>query len=62
MAHYSHTTFGGIPLTLGKRGIVFKKKETSYNRCIGDELRHSKPGSRTEAKAGFRAAVQKCSR
>lgn len=60
--HYSHTLFGGIPLTLGKRGIVFTKKPSSYNVCIADELRKGKPGSRSAAKAAFKSAVSKCKR
>lgn len=60
MAHYSHTTWGGIPLTLGKRGIVFTKKPTKFNNCIADELRKGSPGSRSAAKAAFIRAVASC--
>ena len=62
MSHYSHTTFGGIPLTLGKRGIVFTKKPTAFNRCIGDELRNKPAASRSAAISNFKSAVSKCKR
>ena len=56
----SHTTFGGIKLTLGKRGIVFTKKPSAYNNCIGDEMRGGKYANRKAVKDGFRKAVAAC--
>lgn len=61
MAHYSHTTWGGIRLTLGKRGIVFTKMASKFNNCIADKLRGGKPGSRAAAKSAFTSAVAECS-
>lgn len=58
--HYSHTTFGGIPLTFGKRGIVFTKAPSRFNNCIGEKLRGGKPGSRSSARAAFTSAVGGC--
>lgn len=58
--HYSHTTFGGIPLTFGKRGIVFTKAPSRFNNCIGDALRGNRPGNRAAAKSAFTSAVSGC--
>ena len=34
----SHTSLGGLDLSVGKGGIRFKKKASSFNRCIGAQM------------------------
>jgi len=58
----SHTTFNGIRLTLGKRGMAFTKRPSRFNRCIGKEMRGKSYGAQAEVHKAFEAAVAKCKR
>lgn len=35
----SHTSLGGLELSVGKGGLRFKKRPSGYNICIGNKLR-----------------------
>ena len=59
MAHYSHTTFGGLRFTWGKRGVVFSRKPSKFNNCIADKMR-GQSGSRESIKNAFTAAAKAC--
>jgi len=61
----SHTTFGGITLTLGRGGLRFKKRPSRFNLCIGRKLKGKAGpihGGRydKEWQEEFTRAVQEC--
>lgn len=35
----SHTSLGGLELSVGKGGLRFKKRASGYNICIGKALK-----------------------
>lgn len=35
----SHTSLGGLELSVGKGGLRFKKRASGFNVCIGNKLR-----------------------
>lgn len=57
----SHTSLGGLELSIGKGGLRFKKRPSAYNICIGKELRGEKAGDVIAWRDEFKKAVAKCS-
>jgi len=61
----SHTSLGGLELSVGKGGLRFKKRPSGYNICIGKQLKGGKGpvrGGRYDKgwQAEFTAAARKC--
>jgi len=59
----SHTSLGGLELSIGKGGLRFKKRPSGYNICVGKELEGGKGGGRYDKawQNEFKKAVAKCS-
>lgn len=61
----SHTTIGGIDLTLGKGGLRFKKRPSEFNYCVGREVKKilgdKDDVTRKDVRDAFTKAVEKCS-
>ena len=45
---------------MAKRKRAGGKRASSYNRCVGNEMRGRKFGSRRAATSALRAAAKKC--
>ena len=56
----SHGNWNGIKLTIGKRGIVFTKAPSRFNKCVGKHLRGAKGGGRSGVRKRFEDAVAAC--
>lgn len=60
----SHTSLGGLELSIGKGGLRFKKRPSGFNRCIGKILKGTtgpKLGRYDkEFQAKFTSAVRSC--
>lgn len=62
----SHTSLGGLELSVGKGGLRFKKRPSGYNICIGKKLK-GEPGPKMGRydkafQAKFTAAAKACSK
>ncbi len=62
----SHTSLGGLELSIGKGGLRFKKRASGYNICIGKKLK-GEPGPKKgrydkEFQAKFTAAAKACAK
>lgn len=61
----SHKKMSGLDLSLGKGGLRFKKRASSYNVCIGKEMKGKSPVKGRYDKqfqAAFTAAAQRCAK
>lgn len=61
----SHANYGGIELSIGKGGLRFKKRASSFNVCIGKQLEGGegpRQGGRYDKgwQSKFTAAVRSC--
>lgn len=60
----SHTSLGGLELSVGKGGLRFKKRPSGFNVCIGNKLRGTagpKEGRYDKAfQAKFSQAASSC--
>ncbi len=60
----SHTSFGGLELSVGKGGIRFKKRASGFNVCIGKALKggHSKGRYDKAWQDKFSSAAKACAK
>lgn len=63
----SHTSLGGLELSIGKGGLRFKKRPSGFNICIGKALKGGtgpKHGGRYDKdwQAKFTSAAKSCAK